>query len=94
MSQVFDMRAAQVQGPHTAAKARVIWKSGVLYVIAKDGNLLFQDNTPEPKKSKVYSTRWEAPPYTLKRKCYACGGHLTLSMKTTDRVLADIGVEG
>ena len=74
---MFDLKAAKVQGAASCARARVLWRDGLLRAYSPTG-MVFGIDTTKPVKMKGYLNSWlvdsSAGPIVIKSRCMTCGG--------------------
>ena len=79
---LFDIKSASVSGVYNLARARVLWKGGLLRLFTPDG-LVLQIRTTTPQRRKGFLSSWSvalfplgesAGEVVLRSKCITCGG--------------------
>lgn len=86
-----DIKAAQLTGAISNAKCRVIWHNERLFGFTSSG-MVINVASDEPVKVRKIIRRWTAKTekgmITIDEKCWTCGGHLKVAMKSIEGLLS------
>lgn len=85
---MIDFKSVSIRGVFNAARARVLWKDGVMRVWGVKG-FLFEVPASEPRRVPGHLGRWDSEtergPIQLRFKCLGCGGRKWWSFMRIDQ---------
>ena len=74
---MIDLKSVSIRGAFNYARARVLWKDGILKVFGVDG-LMLEIISEQPAKRQGHIMSWDAKTgkgdINIRGKCITCGG--------------------